>query len=239
VSEAAVVKEELNKIRDPEKADFLPKFFRAYPGGYGEGDLFLGIKVPDQRKIARSHFRSISLEELKDLMNSPYHEHRQTALFIMVYKYEQAKTEQDRQKLVDFYLANLPGINNWDLVDSSAPCILGRHLYEYKKDRTLLYRLAGSGELWKQRIAILSTFYFIKQGDFSDTLQIVDSLLNHDHDLIHKAAGWMLREIGKKDYQREFAFLKTRYKNMPRTMLRYAIEKFDPAERKKFLQGHI
>jgi 3-methyladenine DNA glycosylase AlkD len=239
MSEAAAIKKELNKIRDPEKADFLPKFFRAYPGGYGEGDLFLGIKVPDQRKIARSHSRSISLEELKDLMNSPYHEHRQTALFILVYKYDRAGEEQEKKALVDFYLASLQSINNWDLVDSSASYILGRHLYEYKKDRTLLYRLAGSGELWKQRIAVLSTFYFIKQGDFSDALQIIDSLLNHDHDLIHKATGWMLREIGKRDYQTEFDFLKTRYREMPRTMLRYAIEKFDPAVRKKFLQGQI
>ncbi|MDY6827576.1 MAG: DNA alkylation repair protein [Bacillota bacterium] len=239
MSEAAAIKEELNELKNPEKAVFLPKFFRAYPDGYGEGDLFLGIKGPDQRKIARRYFRSISLDELKDLVDSPYHEHRQTALFILVYKYDRAGEKQERQALFDFYLANLQGINNWDLVDSSAPYILGRHLYDYKKDRTILYRLAGSGELWKQRIAVLATFYFIKRGDFSDALKIIDSLLHHDHDLIHKATGWMLREIGKIDYQTEFDFLKTRYREMPRTMLRYAIEKFNPAVRKKFLQGQI
>lgn len=228
---------ELNKYGNKEKAAFLPKFFQAFPGGYGEGDYFIGVTVPEQRRIARRHFRPVLLNELEDLIRDPVHECRLTALFILVLKYERAKTENEKQAIVDYYLGNIDHINNWDLVDSSAYKILGAHLFE--KERNLLYELARSGKLWRQRIAIIATLYFIRNFDFTDTLELAALLLDHEHDLIHKAVGWMLREVGNRDHEIEYRFLKDHYKVMPRTMLRYAIEKFDPKLRKKFLAGLI
>lgn len=233
------IKSDLEKMANPEKAAYMPEYFQAYPGGYGEGDLFMGVTVPNQRKVARKYFRSISLPELAALLGSEVHEHRLTALFILTYRYEKEKAEDECQKLVDFYLDNLAAVNNWDLVDSTAYKILGHYLYTFKIDRSLLYDLAGSGDLWKQRIAIIATLYFIKNNDFEDTLKLSDFLLNHEHDLIHKAVGWMLREVGNRDFEKELNFLKSRYRQMPRTMLRYAIEKFDPELRKSFLSGHV
>lgn len=232
-----VIKEELSGYMDSEKANFLPKYFQAYPGGYGEGDCFLGVVVPDQRKVAKKYYRSITLLELEKLLDSQYHEHRLTAVFMLVYKYQKAGSEAKQKEIVNFYLDNLPAINNWDLVDSSAPKILGPYLFN--KDRQLLYQLADSSNLWEQRIAIMSTHYFIKQGDFKDTLNLADLLFFHNHDLIHKAVGWMLREVGKMDFETEFNYLQDKYKKMPRTMLRYAIEKFSPELRKKFLFDKI
>lgn len=237
MEKADQIKQELNQYINPEKAAFLPGFFQAFPGGYGEGDRFIGVSVPDQRKTARKFFRFITLIELENLIQSKFHEHRLTAILILVLKYEKTKTRQEKEELVNFYLANLSFINNWDLVDSSAPKILGDYLFN--RDRTLLYQLAASGDLWKQRIAVLATYYFIKNNDFNDTLKLADILIEHDHDLIHKAVGWMLREIGNRDFDVEFDYLKTRYQKMPRTMLRYAIEKFDPGLRKKFLAGLV
>ncbi len=231
------IQNELDQFRDPEKAAFLPKFFQAFPGGYGEGDLFLGVTVPNQRKVAGKYYRLVSLEELRKLLKSKYHEHRLTALFILVQNYDKAKSEPERKKLVDFYLSNLASVNSWDLVDSSAYKILGPYLQD--KDKSILVDLAADDNLWKQRVAIIATFHFIKQGDFAPTLKLADMLLDHEHDLIHKAVGWMLREVGKRNFEKEYHYLLQRYKEMPRTMLRYAIEKFDPALRKKFLAGEL
>lgn len=226
---------ELEKYKNNEKAEFLPKFFMAYPGGYGEGDKFIGISVPEQRKIARK-FKDISLEEVEKLLYSEFHEYRLTALLILTYKYPKSDAAE-KEKIVKFYLNNTDKINNWDLVDSSAYKILGPHFYD--KDKKVLYDLAYSKDLWEQRIAILSTMYFIKKGKFEDTLKIAEILLNHEHDLIHKAVGWMLREVGKQDEKVEVDFLKKYYKSMPRTMLRYAIERFPKEVRKKYLKGEI
>lgn len=233
----AQIKDDLSCYADNEKAEFLPKFFNAFPGGYGEGDLFLGIRVPDQRKIARKYYKSISLEAVEKLLQEPIHEYRLTALIIMVYKFEKAKTEEEKKAIVDLYLDNLEHVNNWDLVDTSADKILGAYLFD--KNRSILYELAKTNHLWSQRIAIIATLYFIRHNQFSDTLEIAKILLNHHHDLIHKAVGWMLREVGNRDFETEFEFLKAHYKQMPRTMLRYAIEKFEPELRQKFLTGSI
>lgn len=170
-------------------------------------------------------------------MQSEFHEHRLTALIILVHKFEKVRTEEEKKQIVDLYFANLDYVNNWDLVDTSADKILGAYLAD--KDRSLLYQLARTDHLWKQRIAIMATFYFIRNNDFTDTLEIARILLNHEHDLIHKAVGWMLREVGKRGFETEFEFLQKYYREMPRTMLRYAIEKFDEDLRQQFLQGLI
>ncbi|NLZ52418.1 MAG: DNA alkylation repair protein [Thermoanaerobacteraceae bacterium] len=237
LSYVEIIKEELKKHINEEKAAFLPEFFQAFEGGYGEGDHFLGVVVPDQRKVARKYYKFVSMKDIEELLNEPYHEYRLTALFMMVYKFEKSKDEKEREEIVNTYLNNIGAVNNWDLVDSSAPQILGPFLWD--KNKGILYEMARTPDLWKQRIAIMSTFYFIKQGEFNDTLKIAKMLLNHEHDLIHKAVGWMLREIGKRDFEVEYNFLKENYKVMPRTMLRYAIEKFEPELRQKFLKGLI
>lgn len=231
------IKQELAKYTDREKAAFLPKFFQAYPGGYGEGDQFLGVRVPDQRKVAKQFYRDATLEAVEKLLQEPIHEYRFTALVMLVYKFEKAKSEAEKQAIVDLYLRNLDRINNWDLVDVSADKILGAYLAD--KDRSLIYQLAKSDHLWSQRVAIIATFHFIRQHQFGDTLEIAKLLLNHKHDLIHKAVGWMLREVGNRDLDVEVAFLKQHYRQMPRTMLRYAIEKFDPELRMRFMQGFV
>lgn len=237
LSYVEIIKEELKKHINEEKAAFLPEFFQAFEGGYGEGDHFLGVVVPDQRKVARKYYKFVSMKDIEELLNEPYHEYRLTALFMMVYKFEKSKDEKEREEIVNTYLNNIGAVNNWDLVDSSAPQILGPFLWD--KNKGILYEMARTPDLWKQRIAIMSTFYFIKQGEFEDSLKIAEILLNHEHDLIHKAVGWMLREIGKRDFDVEYNFLKDNYKVMPRTMLRYAIEKFEPELRQKFLKGLI
>lgn len=222
---------------NPAKAVFLPKYFKVIPGGYGEGDSFMGISVPEQRVVAQVFYKEISLEELSELMKDRFHELRATALFMLVYKYEKLKEDTDRKKYVDFYLAHLDGINNWDLVDSSCPQILGH--YFYKREKALFYELADSGNLWKQRISMLSSLYWIKKGEFSDALTLAEKLLNHPHDLMHKAVGWMLREIGNQDFETEYEFLRKHYQSMPRTALRYAIEKFPEEMRQDFLKGKV
>lgn len=227
----------LKYLADPIKADFLQGYFKTGKGEYGEGDKFLGIKVPEQRKIAGQFWKGVTLDDLKELIQNPYHEVRLTAVFILVKRFQKSKSEEEKQAIVDFYLANKQFLNNWDLVDSSAHKILGPWLYD--KDRSLLYELAHSGQLWDQRIAVISTFYFIDNNNFSDSLKIAEILLQHPHDIIHKAVGWMIREIGNRDYHTAFQFLRQHYKNMPRTMLRYAIEKFESETRQKFLKGII
>lgn len=230
-----LVKDELGRYIDPEKAEYLPKFFKAFPGYYGEGDKFIGVTVPNQRKVAR-RFKDLSLSEIQSLLEEDVHEYRLTGLFILIHKYEKGN-QQEKREIVDFYIKSVDRINNWDLVDSTAYKILGPYLID--KDKWILYNFAQSNHLWKQRISIIATFYFIKNGQYEDTLEISKILLNHEHDLIHKAVGWMLREIGKRDKKVEVEFLKKYYKKMPRTMLRYAIEKFDKEEREKYLKGKI
>ena len=231
------VKDELASFADEEKARVSTRYFQAFPGGYGEGDEFIGVRVPDQRKVARKYYREMPLAAVEQLLQDPVHEHRLTALIILTHKFEKAKTVEERRETVDLYLRNIAYVNNWDLVDTSADKILGAYLFH--GDRSLLYELVESGDLWSQRIAMIATYYFIKQNDFKDALEIATLLLDHDHDLIHKAVGWMLREIGERDYAVEYEFLAKHYEDMPRTMLRYAIEKFDAEVRSKLLKGLV
>jgi 3-methyladenine DNA glycosylase AlkD len=226
---------ELQKFANPEKGVFLERFFKTGPGQYGEGDVFIGLSAPQLRIISKTFYKDCSLEEISVLLNSPIHEYRLLALFMLTLKYSKAKEEAERKTIADFYILHTKRVNSWDLVDSSADRILGAYLYN--KDRGLLFKLAESENLWEQRISIMATFYFIKQGDFQDTLAISEKLLYHKHDLIHKAVGWMLREIGNRDLDVELGFLNTYYKKMPRTMLRYAIEKFQEELRLKYLKG--
>jgi 3-methyladenine DNA glycosylase AlkD len=229
------IKNDLQKAVMPGKAKNLMRFFKTGPGEYGEGDNFIGVTVPEQRKIARRYYKSIDADELEKLLQDPCHEYRLTALFMLRLRYEKENSSTIKAELVEFYLNNLDHVNNWDLVDSSAPYILGPHLYG--KNPALLSELVESGELWRQRVAVLATAYFIKQGKFDETLALAEKLLEHPHDLIHKAVGWMLREVGNRDLDCELDFLKKHHHKMPRTMLRYAIEKFEPELRKKIIQG--
>lgn len=221
----------------PEKAAFFPRFFKSGPGEYGEGDKFLGVKVPEQRKIAKSVFKEISLKEISTLMKDPYHEVRLTGVLILVYKYQKIKNEEDQKAIVDFYLDHLPWVNNWDLVDSSCHHILGH--YYLDRDKSLLYELAEKDHLWSQRVAMVTSYYWIKRGRYEDALILAEKFISHPHDLMHKAVGWMLREIGNQDYEVEYEFLKKHYRQMPRTALRYAIEKFDEEVRQDFLKGRV
>ena len=225
-------------IRDSaneKHANTMQWFFKTGKGEYGEGDKFVGIKVPVQRKIAKK-FLDLENEDLKILLNSKIHEERLIALLILVDKY-QTVNEKGKEKVYKFYLKNSNKINNWDLVDLSAPKIIGEHLL--KNDKQILFKFARSKNLWERRIAIISTYTFIKNKQYKTTLQISDILLNDDHDLIQKAVGWMLREVGKQDLKTLENFLKPRYNKMPRTMLRYSIEKFPEKKRKKYLKGKI
>ena len=229
------LRKELKKEANKEQAVILQRFFKTGKGEYGEGDKFYGIKVPVQRRIARKH-RDISLKEIQGLLNSPVHEERLVSLFILVDQYSKGDVKT-KEKLFHFYLKNTKNINNWDLVDLSAPKIVGAHLL--KRDKKILFRLAVSSNLWEKRISILSTYTFIKNQNFETTFRIAKILLNDEHDLIHKGVGWMLREAGNQNLDEEEKFLKKHYKQMPRTMLRYAIEKFPERKRKAYLQGII
>jgi 3-methyladenine DNA glycosylase AlkD len=225
------IKKSLAQLGDPEKAKNLRWFFKTGKGQYGEGDIFLGIPVPEQRKVAKK-YSDLSLVDIQELLNSDIHEHRFTALLILISKYR--KTEDTGKKeIFDFYLKNTENVNNWDLVDLSAPRIIGDYLLN--KERSILYELAKSDSLWERRISILSTFAFINNNDFGDALNISELLLHDEQDLIHKAVGWALREIGKRDLNSEEQFIAKHYLHMPRTMLRYAIEKLDEKKRKKYL----
>ena len=225
----------LKKQANPKQAKIYLRFFKTGKGEYGEGDEFLGIKVPVSRKIAKE-FKDLALPEIQELLNSKVHEERLIALFILTEQYRRKDFEQ-KKVIYDFYLKNLKRVNNWDLVDLSAEKIIGAYLFE--KDKQILFRLARSKNLWDRRIAIMSTFHFIKNGLYDTTFEIADVLLKEEHDLIHKAVGWMLREIGNRDVKIEEAFLKRQYKNLPRTMLRYAIEKFPEKKRQAYLKGEI
>ncbi|MFH1682998.1 MAG: DNA alkylation repair protein [Candidatus Woesearchaeota archaeon] len=225
------VKDDLQRLANPKQAQLLQGFFKTGKGQYGEGDIFLGIKVPEQRKVAKKYL-DLSLKDLQSLLSSKIHEYRLTALFILVDQYKKADPKK-KKVIFDFYLKNTKNINNWDLVDLSAPNIVGEYLLE--NDRKILYKLAKSDLLWERRIAVLATFYFIKNNQFEDSLKIAEILLQDKHDLIHKAVGWMLREIGKRNQAVEERFLKKYYHLMPRTMLRYAIERFEEKKRKAYL----
>ncbi len=225
----------LHNHANPDIAEHSMRFFKTGPGEYAEGDRFLGIRVPEQRKIARK-YKNLGLEDTEKLLQSDYHEERLTALFILEYKFPKA-TEEEQERIYRLYLNNLNHINNWDLIDNSAPKIMGAWLIDKPKD--ILYELAESENLWERRIAIMTTFRFIRNDQFDDTFKIAEILLQDEHDLIHKATGWMLREMGKKDRKLLEDFLKGRYRHMPRTMLRYAIEKLPEPLRKSYLEGKI
>jgi len=226
------LKNELKSLSDPDKAKVLQRFFKTGKGEYGEGDIFLGIKVPVQRKIAKKYY-GMSFDDIQKLLHSKIHEYRLTSIFLLIDAYKEAKKNNNEKEVVDFYLNNTKWINNWDLIDLSAPNIIGDYLLNRKEERVLLIKLAKSNDLWKKRIAILSTFAFIRNSEYKDTLKISEILLKDDHDLIHKGVGWMLREVGKRcGIEYEETFLKKHYKKMPRTMLRYSIERF-PVDKKK------
>ena len=225
------IKNEMSQLSDANRAKNLSWFFKTGKGQYGEGDIFLGIPVPEQRKVAKK-YADLSLGDLQELLNSKMHEHRFTALVILISKYRKAE-ENGKKEIFDVYLKNTENVSNWDLVDLSAPRIVGDYLLN--RERSILYKLVRSDSLWERRISILSTFTFIDNNDLEDALNISELLLCDEHDLIHKAVGWALREIGKKNQNVEEQFLAKHYLHMPRTMLRYAIEKFDEKKRKKYL----
>jgi 3-methyladenine DNA glycosylase AlkD len=234
-STAEDIHDRLQQLADPDDARFLQGYFRTGPGEYGEGDRFLGIRVPVLRKLVRE-YRGLPLDAAAELLRSPWHEARLLALLLMVDAYGRG-TAQAREAIHRLYLESTAYVDNWDLVDTSAPGIVGAHLEA--GDRGLLERLARSDSLWERRIAIIATQHFIRGGDFGTTLRIAEMLVDDGHDLIHKAVGWMLREVGNRDRAAEEAFLRRHHRTMPRTMLRYAIEKFSPELRQAYLRGEM
>ena len=228
------LKADVLALKNPEKIPIYQNFFKTGKGQYGEGDIFYGITVPQSRTVV-AKYKDLPLKDIEELLGSKIHEERLIAILLLVHNYE--KHPEKRQEIYDFYLDNTKKINNWDLVDLSAHKIVGRHIE--KTDRKILSSLAHSQNLWEKRISIISTAYFIRNNDFTDTIKISEILLKDDHDLIHKAVGWMLREVGKKELSVLENFLKQHYKKMPRTMLRYAIERFPEEKRKKYLKGEI
>lgn len=229
----SLITKELKKCADPIRAKNALWFFKTGRGEYGEGDKFLGITVPNQRKIAKQ-YKDANLETIQQLLQSTHHEYRMTALLILTYKYAKAD-EKLKKQIYKFYIKNIQYINNWDLVDVTCPRIVGEYLLYKPEQRKILYTLAKSKNLWKKRIAIISTFTFIRNKEYTDSLKLAQILLHDTHDLIHKAVGWMLREVGNKNLEAEEQFLKRYYKEMPRTMLRYAIEKFPHKKRMYYL----
>ena len=226
---------ELKKLSNKKQAESLKKFFKTEKGQYGEGDIFLGVKVPIQRKICSKY--DFELKDIQQLLNSKIHEHRLCALFSLISKYKKAN-KIERGRIFNFYLKNAKKINNWDLVDLSAPNIVGDYLLKNTQIIKILEKLAHSKNLWEKRIAIVSTSQFIREGEHLDeVLKISEILLKDKHDLIHKAVGWMLRELGKKDLLALECFIRMYYKKMPRTTLRYAIERFPEKKRKEYLKG--
>ncbi|MCH7676476.1 DNA alkylation repair protein [candidate division KSB1 bacterium] len=229
------VKAQMQELSNPKIAEHSLRFFKTGPGEYGEGDLFLGIRVPVTKKVARK-FKELPVDEVLKLLKSKYHEERLLALIMLVNRFKK-ETDKEQKKIYEAYLSHTKYINNWDLVDGSAHQIVGGYLFE--RDRKPLYQLAKSKSLWERRISMIATYTFIKRDDFEDTLNLSAILLTDEEDLMHKAVGWMLREVGKKDIEVEERFLRKHYKKMPRTMLRYAIEKFEEKKRKGYLHGKI
>ena len=231
--------EALQFLSSPEKKEFLPYFFKTGKGEYAEGDKFIGVVVPDSRKLVKEYWQKAELSDAQEILKSEFHEMRLVALLILVNKFEKSKDKTEQKKLVDFYLKNTKYINNWDLVDLSCYKLLGRYCFENQKD-DILRELSNSDNMWEKRIAIVATMHHIKKGkSFDLTQELVLNNLNHPHDLMHKANGWLLREIGNKDEEVLLDFLKIHYQNMPRTTLRYAIEKLDEDLRQDFLKGRI
>ena len=242
------LKQELQSFASKGKAEFLPRFFKAGPGGYAEGDRFIGVTVPNCRKVAKK-YNDLHLTEIQKLLRSKIHEERLVALLILVEQFKKGDMKL-KEKIYNFYLKNTKYINNWDLVDLSADKIVGKYLYNNSncattfkelppKGTEILKYLANSENLWERRMAIISTFNFIKRHRFKETLEISKILLTDKHDLIHKAVGWMLREVGKRSQWNLESFLKRHYKHMPRTMLRYAIERLPEEKRQTYLNGLI
>ncbi len=225
---------------NPEKAFILQRFFKTGPGQYGEGDKFLGITVPHCRQISKQYYKHLSLNDMNDLLKSQWHEQRQIALFMLTLKFDNSD-EIVKKQIFELFLNNTKYINNWDLVDCSTPRIVGRYIYENQQLLPILDNLSDSDSLWERRIAVLSTMYFtVIGGDPTPTLRIVEKILTDNHDLIQKANGWMLREVGKRiDQQLLIDFLSKHYNNMPRTTLRYAIEKFNKPTRAKYMAGNF
>jgi hypothetical protein len=230
---ARLIRKRLRRVASREKAAGLMRFFKTGPGQYGEGDRFLGVMVPEIRRTVKE-FCEVPLGEAAKLLCSPWHEERLCGLLLLVNTFESGG-DAERKKVAALYLRNIRYINNWDLVDLTAPKIVGPYLDD--GSRALLYRLVRSKNLWERRIAILATFHYIKKGDFADSLTLAALLLTDDEDLMHKAVGWMLREVGKKDVAVLEAFLRKHLPSMPRTTLRYAIERFPEAKRKNYLKG--
>jgi 3-methyladenine DNA glycosylase AlkD len=232
----AAIRARVRPLADARIADASRRFFKTGPGDYGHGDRFLGIRVPTLRKLARE-FRAAPVAVSLALLRSPLHEERLLALLILVASYQRG-TPAEQQRIYEQYLKHVPRrVNNWDLVDSSAPYIVGAHLAD--RDRSVLYELARSPHLWSRRVAIIATFWLIKMGSFEDALAIAEQLLDDREDLIHKATGWMLREVGNRDRAVAERFLRRHGRDMPRTMLRYAIEKFPERTRRAYLDGTI
>ncbi len=240
----SLISKEILKVANSKKAKHLQKFFKTGKGEYGEGDVFLGLTNPQQRQIVKQFKKQIDLDVVGRLIDSQYHEFRLVGLLLLVELFTQQRKKQNKglsvspslKELVDFYFARSSQVNNWDLVDLSAPKIPGPYFFEHQNELPVLYEMAKKGDLWQRRIAMLSMFAFIREGQFDHPLQIAEILVDDSHDLIHKAVGWMLREIGKRDQSVEEDFLSKYHKTMPRTMLRYAIEKFDP-EKRAFYMG--
>ena len=230
---AQQLKEHLFSLADAEKAKILSGFFKTGPGDYGEGDVFIGVSVPMIRSLVKQYKNEILLSDAELLLGDAVHECRLLGLLLMVALFGKADAA-GKKEIFESYLSHTQAINNWDLVDLTAYRIVGTYLMD--KERSLLYSLSESRNLWEQRISIVSTWIYIRKGEFGDTLRLADILLQHKHDLIQKAVGWMLREIGKRDKKVLIDFLEPRYRNMPRTMLRYAIEKFSPEERAYFMK---
>ena len=233
--DAQAAQQRLRSLADPAVAAGSARFFKTGPGEYGEGDIFIGVKSPTLKTVAKE-FKTLPLAEVECLLHSDIHEDRTLALVILVGQFTKAD-DATRKRIYDIYLANTCHINNWDLVDISAPQIVGGYLED--RSRKPLDRLAKSASIWERRIAVVATHWFIRHGDFADTLRIAEKLLTDGEDLIHKAVGWMLREVGKREAAVAEAFLKAHYRRMPRTMLRYAIERFPEARRQAYLKGTV
>jgi len=234
------LKQEMQNLANPSQAKLLAGFFKTGKGEYGEGDFFYGIKVPVTRNVAKKYFEEITLKETEELLHSKIHEERLCALLLLIQKYENKKaTEIEKKEIFNFYLSNTKYINNWDLVDLSCHHIIGEYLFNHPKEIQILAKLAKSELLWDKRIAMISMYHFIYRKEFEYPIKVAEILLNSKEDLMRKAVGWMLREIGKRDLLVEETFLKKHYKTMPRTMLRYAIEKFPEKKRKSYLNGTI
>lgn len=232
----AAFRKDLRQTAKKSDALFLQRFFKTGPGEYGQGDTFIGVRVPQTRQTVKRYWQSLSLTDTLKLLKSKVHEERLAAAFVLVKKFQKA-SEVEQKKLYQAYLKHARWVNNWDIVDSSAEHIVGAYLMD--RDQSILKKLVRSKNIWERRIAIMSTFHFIRNHQFKKTLELSKILLKDPHDLIHKAVGWMLREIGNRHKKTEVEFLKKHYRLMPRTMLRYAIEKFPQIERKKYLQGKI